>query len=166
MKHLLLGLLIAALGGIGGCDVIGQRHRSDAEMMRTFNEHRAQFEELIQMIQYDAGLRRVDDSWTDPADPTTVGVSPERIALYRSKMNAIGIARGFAAYGGPDSVEFLASAQGLVTGGSMKGYAFARVPPKPIVVDLDLVAKMGRGTKISPTYRRIDEQWYLVYEQN
>jgi hypothetical protein len=163
-KILWAGLLAAT--ALSGCDVVGQRHRSDADLIRTFTEHRTQFEEIVAMTSQDDKLRRVDDTWTDPADPAEAGVSAERIAQYREKMSAIGVARGFATYGGPGYVELYASAQGLVTGGSSKGYLHTTRPPAPLVEDLDAAAKAAGPSILPPVYRRIDQDWYLFYEQN
>src|SRR6266567_6667782 len=71
---------------------------SDAALIENFHVRRAVLERLVAMIREDRGLKRVDDTWTDPADPATIGVSPERIALYRKLFREAGVPRGFYAF--------------------------------------------------------------------
>lgn len=134
---------------------------SDAEIIARFQTNRAQIEKLMGMMRSDRVLTRVDDNWTDPADPEAVGISNERIAEYRSILHAIGFPRGF--YYDPKSgrVRFLAWSVGLVTGGAAKSVVYSPSDvPIPLVDDLDTYQPpAGQGYVLA--YRRIEGPWYL-----
>src|SRR5262245_4190430 len=93
---------------------------SDAAMIDNFRHKRDVFETLVTMIREDRGLKRVDVDWTDPADPSTIGVSAERVALYRRLCHEAGVARGFYQFN--SSIEFVGYAAGMVVHGSSKSY--------------------------------------------
>ena len=87
----IMGLLAASCGRVS-------RHPTDETMIQNFTSHRQAFQELVTMIQADKSLRRVDDNWTDPSDPTTINVTPERIADYRRRFAVCGVPRGFYSF--------------------------------------------------------------------
>lgn len=160
-------LALSALLLTSGCSILGGTHRSDKDLIRNFELHREELEELVRMTIQDSKLRRVDDDWTDPENPADVGVGPARVAQYRAMMENAGITRGFAAYGEPGYVQFLASANGIVPSGSSKGYLHTTRTPEPLVENLDAYA--GHDTRSSNSgavYRRIEGDWYLFYEAN
>src|SRR5690242_14414693 len=95
----------------------GEVDPSDDQMLRNFQEHRAAFEKLRDMILEDRDLQRVDRDWTDPADPATIGITSQRIAEYRKLFRELGIARGFQAYGDRSEIRLLAHAEGLSVAG-------------------------------------------------
>jgi hypothetical protein len=59
---------------------------SDAAMLRHFERHEATCTTLAQMATVDKGLDRVDENWTMPVDTNSVGVSTERLDIYRSQL--------------------------------------------------------------------------------
>jgi len=63
---------------------------SDAAMLRHFERHEATFAALAQMATADKGLDRVDENWTMPADTNSVGVSTERLGVYRRLLSEAG----------------------------------------------------------------------------
>lgn len=131
---------------------------SDAAMIDNFRQKREIFETLVTMIREDRGLKRVDVDWTDPADPSTIGVSAERIALYRRLLNEAGVARGF--YQFDTSIELVGYAAGMVVHGSSKSYVFGRGKYDPDPIDGDLDAAAGKQRKFHGR-RRIDDNWSL-----
>ena len=140
------------------------RHPTDELLIQNFTTHRQEFEYLITMIHADRGLRRVDDNWTDPADPTTVGVPSDRIADYRRRFTLCGIPRGFYSFDSGSNVSFIATAFGFTTGGSGKGYAYFSAPP----LTLNLVPSTDsyRTTRQGAyrVYRHIADNWYIEYD--
>ena len=56
---------------------------SDETMIAHFEAKRAVFEWLVAMAKEDAQLQRLATEFSSPDDPGTVGVSAERVALYR-----------------------------------------------------------------------------------
>jgi hypothetical protein len=47
------------------------------------------------MLRADKKLQRVDRGWTPPEDPSSIGISPERIAEYRQTFSKLGIPLAF-----------------------------------------------------------------------
>jgi len=140
-------------------------HRSDEDLIANFQSHRAEFNRMLQMINEDNGLDRVDYYWTHPENPQTVGISAGRIDEYRRLFRSAGVPRGFSAFQTKDYVEFIASTQGLSVGGSSKGYLFAKQPPPRVVGNLDTYRT--QDTRLSPAfpvYRHIEGDWYLFFE--
>lgn len=155
----------------------GDRTPTDTTLIERFEKHRAEFEALRQMVQSDQGLVRVDDTWTKPEDPTTIGVTAARIADYRARFRALGIPRGFQAYGGPDHILFLAWVQGITVAGSAKGYAWCEKTPDDVVPDLDAAweanhqeylkknrQQSNHWEKHLDLYRHIEGKWYLHFQ--
>jgi hypothetical protein len=162
-----------------------KEHPSDDELMGGFVEHRDELETLRKMMQKDKDLKRVDFDWTQPDDPASVGVSPERIEVYRELCRRIGLERGVEAFGdSAKRVTFLASTRGLSISGSSKGYVWLSSPPQtdlahPLVVSLDRYLNDKRNERaeyfakhkraMSGTLyalRHIEGNWYLEYEEN
>jgi hypothetical protein len=113
------------------------------------------------MVLDDKRLTRVDEDWTAPEDPTTIGVTAERIAEYRALFKKLGLARGFSAGLDRREIELWASAQGWVAHGSHKGYVYtARVPES---LDTDLDQYSSRERPLGSGYRRIEGNRYLYF---
>jgi hypothetical protein len=119
MKSLIL--LASAVLALAVC---GRQHWPDAEMIENFIRHRSEFGRLLEMVQADKYLQRVDDNWTDPNDPKGIGVTSERIAEYRRLFASCAVPRGFEAYHRDEQILFIASAMGMATGWSSKSYAY------------------------------------------
>ena len=137
-------------------------HKSDQELVANFQSHRGDFNQLLQMIQTDMQLKRVDEDWTDPTDPQAIGISRERINEYRRLFQRLGIPRGFSAFQTKDHIKFIASTQGLSVSGSSKGYVYARKKPDLIVEDLDHYwSQDGRSFT---AHRHIEDNWYLYFD--
>lgn len=144
-------------------------HKTDAEMTANFQNHKSNFEKMLQMIEKDKDLKRVDNTWTLPEDPQTIGVSPERIAEYKELFRKAQTPRGFYSYL-PNSVMFIGSSQGLAVSGSSKSYMiFFESAPENIVDDTDKYRSKGsveaerRECKF-PVYKQIENNWYIRYD--
>ncbi|MBK8047479.1 MAG: hypothetical protein IPK16_10355 [Anaerolineales bacterium] len=114
-------LAIVLLAGCGPTT-----HPTDEQLLERFSQNEAGFDQLVTMLQEDPELRRVDDDWTDPADPSMIGVSEDRIVAYRARFKQLGIPRGFYAFHDPEDYTFVASALGLSVSGSSKGLCLSR----------------------------------------
>lgn len=134
-------------------------HKSDEELIANFKAHEAQFNQLLEMVLADKALRRVDDDWTDPKDPQTIGISPERIAAYRRIFRTLDIPRGVSSYQGV--VEFISSSQGLAVGGSSKCYTRLEKPPSNMVDNIETYR--SRPGASYPVFRHVQGNWYLVF---
>jgi hypothetical protein len=143
---------------IAGCTPV-EEHDSDADLIRVFHDQRATFDKLITMIQADHGLERVDHDWTLPDPPP---ISQERLELYRGLLKSIGCVRGFENFKTKNEIVFIASASGMATGGSSKGYRFSQDPPSPVVDDLDAY-RPGHHRSYA-AFRHLEGDWHLIYE--
>lgn len=136
-------------------------HPSDEKLIANFQEHKAALDSLLKMSMEDSELKRVDDNWTRPEDPRTIGVNAERISEYRKLFRKAGVPRGFYAFHEDGIFEFIASSRGLAIGGSSKGYAFYKSRPALVVNNLDEYLKNLDKSRTFPAFRHIEGNWYL-----
>jgi len=142
-------------------DFSGQPHQPDRQMIANFQTHKTEFEYLRQMVTEDKWLTRVDDDWTEPRDPQTIGILPDRIAKYRRIFHQLGIPRGISATAGRDRIEFIASSQGWVASGSSKSYVYLAKRPDEVLDDLDSLSSLQKPFGIG--YKHIEGNWYLYF---
>lgn len=151
----LLGLVLLA-------NACSSKHPSDQSLLGNFQEHKAEFNQLLQMFLADKGLGRVAYSFTRPADPQTIGISAERLQQYRTMFSRLGLSEGIEGYDEKEAVWFRASAMGLSVSGSSKGYAYLKDPPPIIVGNLD--SYRSPDGKSVGAFRHIEGNWYLYLE--
>ena len=140
-------------------------HPSDKSLGQTFFAHESDFNKLVEMCNADSHVVRIasDFTWLDhnaawPRPESELGFSRQRSDEYRSLFSKLGLTAGVLNYQ-PDSVMFLASTLGLVTGGSSKGYAYSLKEPEVIVDSLDNAS----FSKSRIAYKRLKGNWYLFY---
>jgi hypothetical protein len=142
-------------------------HKTDDELIKNFQEHKAEFENLLLMVLEDKDLFRVDNDWTSPEEPEKIGVSKERINKYRKIFKQLNIPRGFYAYRKEGIYSFTSSAQGLGVSGSSKGYVWSKTIPKNVIEnDIDKYTEKPFTQDKYPVYRHIEGNWYLTYYTN
>jgi hypothetical protein len=139
------------------------QNKSDEGLIATFQKHRETFEKLHQMITADSNLHRVDYDWTDPGDPASVGVSPERIEEYRHLLQDVGCRRGFCAYPGRPGIYFISAAHGLVVGGGSQGFYYSERTPNPLVTNTAAYYPTQQPDSYT-VFRHIDGHWYVYFE--
>jgi hypothetical protein len=138
-------------------------HKSDDEMIQQFRENKIGFENLLEMIREDQEkigdrLFRIDDDWTEPKDLEAYDISASRVREYRRRFEEVGVPRGFYAYNN-DTYLFVASATGMATSGSSKGYVWKSSRPDRVVeADLDEYQKVHHEYM---ALRPIEGNWYL-----
>ena len=136
--------------------------RSDAQMIRVVRDHERDLEKLRKMAQENPLLTMVflDQTW--PEDPATVGVTPERIAAYRTALRRIGSQNGLKS----DSArhfEIVDRSQGLVTNGVSKSFIYSDAPIET-VSSLDV---KKRTSETGTWYRSTNTTgWYLKLERS
>jgi hypothetical protein len=64
-------------------------HVSDAHRLSLFRAHKSEYETLVNMLWRDRALAFVNVGLTDPQDPVTIGISPQRISDYRRLMSNV-----------------------------------------------------------------------------
>ena len=136
-------------------------HPSDATMLEQFRRQRPALEELVGMIDNDDELQRLAPDFTRP-EPAPVPAA--RVADYRQRLEAAGIAHGFGHYG--DEIEFMVSTRGLAIAGSAKSITYsAQTPRDAVVVEGDLDDAAAKLTdKDVLLARHIDESWWLLLD--
>ena len=135
---------------------------SDQEMLTNFRQHESVFNQLVQMSQADKGLARVDDDWTQPDYPQSIGVSARRVADYRKLMRAANVPRGLQTAGGGEVDFYYWLTGSAISSDTDKGYAYLVIPPAPLLTDLDhCQPDEKRGVT---AYRHVQGNWYLFYE--
>jgi len=143
-----------------------REHPSDEALETTFREHEADFEKLIEMSNVDATVIRIapDFTWLEdstrwPRLESELGFSGERWNEYRELFRRLRLTKGLARYPDGQTVELIASTQGLLTGGSGKGYVYSSKELKPLHNSLNDLGPTGRHI-----YKRLKApNWYLFY---
>lgn len=172
INHVLLSLAGLGLIAVVLCGVLfifgfsEAPHPSDQTLESNFLKNEADFDLLVRMAQADARVVRIapDFTWLDtnaawPRPQSELGFSIERWEEYRTLFSKLGLSAGILNYQ-PESVMLVASSQGLVTGGSSKGYAYSIKEPPHLVDSLENVS--FKDSRIA--YKRIKGHWYLFYE--
>ena len=144
-------------------------HPTDAELIRRLEMHGAAFERLITMSAVDSSVIRVapdftrlEHNWAWPRSDDLLGFSRERWSEYRRLFDRLDLENGLERVNGEHAaVYLLASAYGLVTGGSSKGYVHATQPPGRLYASLD-AAPADIESNVT-VYRHVSGSWYLYY---
>jgi len=143
---------------------------TDAQLVQRFSQHRAQFDQLIVMARADTELVRIapDFTWTRqsvawPRAESELGFSPRRWDQYRQLFQTLGLEAGVLQrpQDTPRVIYLLAQTKGLVTGGSVKGYAYSDAELAPQCESLD----QSRGPdRRGICYKSLAPHWYLYLE--
>ncbi len=159
-------LLIPFILSCGGSSDI---HPTDAELEGLFNANRKEFEALIEMAQADPKVVRIDNDfiWLDdnaswPRPDSELGMSQARWDKYRDLFYRLKLSRGLLQYPKNGQIFLIASSEGLLTGGSSKGYLFSTDTPHTLRQSLDGDIRENFGKE--PMYREISENWYLYFQ--
>jgi hypothetical protein len=150
-----------------GCD---SKPPSDAVLEKNFYKYEADLNLLAQMAIEDAGMIRIAPDFTwhkDNADgkasKVAHGFSDERYVEYKKIFRRIGDNNGILNYQ-PEVMFVLVSSRGMVTGGSMKGYAYSPKEPSPLVDSLENLDFRDSKKDINTVYKRLKGNWYLFYQ--
>lgn len=158
-RSLVAFIVLPAYLLISGCTA---QHPADEVLIKNFNAHKVEFNQLLQMYLSDKGLGRVAHDFTRPANPAEIGITPERIAEYRQRFHKLSLRAGIEGYDEKDTVWFYASTQGLAVSGSKKGYAYVTKKPELIVEKLD--GYRSADGKSFSAFRHIEGNWYLFLD--
>jgi len=143
-----------------GCASKPSTYRADDSLIANFQAHKAEFHALLDMFRADEGLIYFSRGSSDPKNPQSVGVSPERLEQYQqlfSKLGLDGMAAANRSTGSRDEVWFFTSIEGARPS-TFKHYAYVSKPARGVIQDLD-----KEGSKTNP-YRRIEDSWYLALD--
>lgn len=172
MNNFILVSLLLIVFGMTDCGVkTPLTHAQDNVLIQNFNAHEADFDRLAAMAQEDSKVVRItnDFTWLDnnlswPRPESELGFSKHRWDRYRELLRETGVTKGInRTESDLGVIFFIVSANGSVSGGSEKGYAYSTKEPVKLVESLD-----NRNEKIDsfvPIYKKIKERWYLYYKQ-
>lgn len=174
-----IGLKIAAAGiGLSVMVVALAAPRrpfpSDEALRSRFLAHRADFERLVAMANEDNHLTRISPDFTWLDDDVSwprkdVGISEERWNHYRKIFRRVGTSEGITKGANPTRIIFPIMSRGLVPAGAAKGLVYSQASLNPVLQSLDETPphKFWDGPDRSHVlaYRRIENHWYIYYEQ-
>lgn len=165
-RKLLIGFCLA-LFTLFGCK---GKLTSDDELVRRFNDHRANFEKLVRMMNEDTNVRSIYEDYVR-LDDTPVwrtddqkGFSTNRWNEYKHLFTQLGNSSVHRISKEGDVIE-IASGSIVVTDTkdpyesvvSSKSYLYSPKEPSPLVESLN-------NPESNPCYKRIDGNWYLYYD--
>lgn len=171
-KRYLLTIILLVASPLAGCQalvnytcVLG--HPNDAEMITTWQENRADFDELIQDFLHDKSLEIMADSWMQPATLQEAQIDEARITSYRQRFQLLHTPYGLRSYGNKDQIWLISSICGLSVSGSAKGYLYLQnghsIPEWGKLIEGDLDAYIPPDGRSYDVYRHLDDGWYLYY---
>jgi hypothetical protein len=150
-----------------GCMRASERMHSDTAMIAQFTAHRAQFEQLVKMLQQD---RIVSLSCADAPNKVTGGwppISAQRSADYANILKTIGCV---------DHVEHMSDDGRVIVPLLSDGWIWAGEgisiefipgePPKELVGDTNPELWTQEERKGGSVTRHIDGPWYLAHDAN
>jgi hypothetical protein len=172
--------LVAGVGAVALLDPLDRDDRpmpTDQQVRQLWSARRADFEALRSMIGADRNLTvvgedRVGDcsretkdlSWGCPGAPglelgamlQTVQLAPDRYALYRKHLAAVG---GDRAARRDTGVTVGLYRPGVVTAGLGKNVVWSPTPPAPLVADTD----RDRPNSHTVNYAALSDGWYIEH---
>ena len=108
------------------------------------------------MFREDYPIKVLHPTWLDPKNSITEG----RWNQYKVLFKDLELDAGMRSWGG-ESIEFISTARGLVTGGSSKGYVYKPISHLPLYVSLSEAPKDLKSNVRA--YRKINDIWYITY---
>ena len=151
--------VVVVLVGVFGLPLLSlscaREHPSDQALREKFLAHRSEFDQLLAMAKSDS-VGRIAPEFFDPS----TGVADERWNQYRSLFLKLGLERGITI--ASDRVVLIASAEGMFSAGSSKGYVYSATKLEPLVQSLDEIPD-GSESNV-PTYAPLAVNWYLFLQ--
>jgi hypothetical protein len=135
-----------------------KQHPSAQSLIGNFQNHTADFNQLLQMFLQDQQLERIAPDFTRPAN----SVSSARLTEYRAFFSKLSLEAGIEGYGEKRQVFFIASTFGLSVSGSGKGYAYCIERPALIVDAIDTYR--SPDGKSFTAFQHIEGNWYLYFD--
>lgn len=153
------------------CDLsFDSPHPSDEWLLKNFQANEKDFNLLAQMAEDDSGMVRISYTSTSTIDEGVMSNSKSRFKMtnerwneYKKLFSKLGLKDGIV-NNQPDAVYFYASSEGVIMGGSVKGYAYLKKEPEGLVNSLDDITFKNSNKSINTAYRKIKDKWYLTYE--
>jgi hypothetical protein len=158
IMHPLLTILLIGPVTLLGCEpfAFDSPHQSDRALILNFEDHAAQFVELVKMSNEDPKVIRIaqdytrlEDNWNWPRPETQWGITGPRWDEYRRLFTKLGLTGGLDRVAEPKGtiVYLIAFSMGIVNRGISKGYAYSETEVSPLVDSLDKRPNEMRGTR-------------------
>jgi hypothetical protein len=141
---------------------IGCGFPSDRELENRFYEYRTDFEALGRMLVEDRDVVVLNDETVFYNGDMPKTISSERLGDYRGLLRKLGIGGGISR-DSDGSANLIVSYKGVLIRSSGKGYYYSTGSVTPVVESLDEVIR-NEIDETRPTFKRIEGNWYLVYE--
>jgi hypothetical protein len=132
---------------------------SDEQMIDTYNQHKAEFNQLAQMLINEKEFLVI---FPEPEhcqvenQRLLKGSDNERCADYVQRFKQLGLNWS---YSGSEPLRLQVYAAGLWLAGIYKGYLYTSTTPSPLVSN----AEDFQGRKL-PIYRQIEGDWYIYLD--
>jgi len=139
---------------------------TDETLDANFRAHKKALESLVEMSGTDRSVIRIandftwletDSSWPRPEGK--LGFSEERWNQYRALFREAGLPGGILRENKEDITYLIHWNQGLMTNGSLKGYAYSEKELTPVVSSLDDVNSWPKGQRV--IFKKLEGHWYL-----
>ena len=125
-------------------------HPSDKVLLSNFEQNRAKYETLVTMLEQDSSAQVIAPSWVRPGNV----LSESRWNEYKVLFSDLELEGGLRSLN-DGTIKFIASAGGLPSANSGKGFMYRPKNPQAIYGNLNKFP----DTKMS--YLKIDDDWYL-----
>ena len=135
------------------------RPQADADMIKHFHEHKAEFTSLLAMLTENPKLESIYDSGR--ISPEGV-IDNDRVYKYRTLMERADLVSIYSHWGRPGGITFHPE-RGYYSRGFDKGYTYSAEEPQPIKDSLD--ESYDDVTPYASVYKKIEGNWY-IYLQN
>jgi hypothetical protein len=135
----------------------GHDHLSEQELISDLDTNAKEYQKLISMFRDDAPLTTVHPTWIYPEN----AISPARWLAYKKLFTELGLDAGMRSWGG-QSIWFISTTRGLVTGGSSKGYMYLPEDPVPLYTSLDHIPDDLESNVEG--YRKITKDWFITFK--
>jgi hypothetical protein len=175
MRSALRGWIVIALIWIGTCTGVAayatRFYWSDTALELDFWVHRADFVRLVAMAREDLHMTRIapDFTWLDDDASwprQNVGIPEERWDEYRRLFRRVNASEGIMEHPELSAVYFPIASVGLVPAGWTKGIVYTSIALSPTVESLHgrIAQNLYQGSHVV-VYHRIEDHWYIYYEE-
>jgi len=136
-----------------------KEHPTDEELISQLMENTPRYEQLIKMFRSDHPLTVVAPTWQSPDGQLSNNRWNEYKVIFEELELDMGLRKWDA-----ESIWFLNSIRGMVTGGDSKGLMYKPENPTPLYPSLnERPNDLESGVR---AYKKIDENWYITYDWN
>ena len=131
-------------------------HLTDEALIENLRENMDQYNLLIEMFAADYPLTTVHPHFIRPDHE----ISAERWEEYQKIFRELELDAGMR-YGPNESIWFISTTHGLMTGGSIKGYVYRPKTPTPLYTSLNSIPDDLKSNVYA--FKKINEEWFISF---